>query len=169
MPPFLQDYMDITRSGQEIIGVRIGVGVLLSSILEVNTSLQIAQLITRLLVASITVIGSSCMTSGPQVDIQLESNLTYGEVRLPPSPENEPVFVFSFDRRLEPREDVRIYAALLEYLEYKTDYRFRLHVTPRTGSLVSEILNAEVDFAAAGVLTYLQVRENSDAEMLVRV
>lgn len=108
------------------------------------------------------------MTSKPSVDIQLESNLTYGEVRLPASPENEPVYVFSFDRRLEPREDVRIYSALLEYLEYKTDYRFKLHVTPRTGSLVGEILNAEVDFAAAGVLTYLQVRENSDAEMLVR-
>lgn len=126
------------------------------------------QLIARLLIPSIVLISGGCVTSKPSVDIQLESNLTYGEVRLPASPENEPVYVFSFDRRLEPREDVRIYSALLEYLEYKTDYRFKLHVTPRTGSLVGEILNAEVDFAAAGVLTYLQVRENSDAEMLVR-
>ncbi len=107
------------------------------------------------------------MINRPQIDIRLESNLTYSDVRLPAYPEDELVYVFGFDRRLEPREDIRIYTALLEYLEYKTGYRFRLHITPKTGSLVSEILNAEVDFAAVGVLTYLQVRENSDAQMLV--
>lgn len=130
--------------------------------------MQLAQLITRLLIVSITVIGGGCLTSRPVIDVRLESNLAYGEVRLPASPENEPVYVFSFDRRLEPREDVRIYAGLLEYLEYKTKHRFRLYVIPRTGSLVNEILSGKVDFAAVGVLTYLQVHENSDAEMLVR-
>lgn len=140
----------------------------MSSVLEVNTELQVAQFIIRILSISIIAIGSGCLTSRPVIDVRLESNLAYGEVRLPASPENEPVYVFSFDRRLEPREDIRIYTALLEYLEYKTNYHFRLHVTPRTGSLVSEILSGEVDFAAVGVLTYLQVRESSDAEMLVR-
>jgi len=112
--------------------------------------------------------GAACGSSGRDtVDVQLESNLIRGEVRWPLTAEIEPVYVFGFDRRLEPKEDVRIYSGLLEYLERVTGYRFRLHVTPRTGSLVHEMLDERVDFAAAGTLTYLQVRETSEALMLV--
>lgn len=119
---------------------------------------------------SITALVSSpgCVPTDAPSSIQLQSNLIRGEIRLPVTLETEPVYTFGFDRRLEPKEDAQIYSGLLRYLERQTGYRFNLHVTPRTQTLVDEILAGQVDFAAAGTLTYLQVREVSDATMLVR-
>lgn len=112
--------------------------------------------------------GSACLNTDKEpVNVSLENNLIRGEVRWPATVESEPVYSFGFDRRLEPKEDVRIYSGLLQYLENETGYKFRLHVTPKAGSLVREILAEQVDFAIAGTLTYLQVREVSAATMLV--
>lgn len=125
--------------------------------------------IARLLLAQFfLLIGIGCITSGIPIDVHLRSNLISGEVHASLPADGESRYVFGFDRRLELKEDTRIYAALLQYLENRTGYRFRLHITPRAGSLVQEILRAEVDFAVVGVLTYLQVRQASEASMLVR-
>ena len=83
-------------------------------------------------------------------------------------PVQEGDLVVGFDRRLEPKEDVRMYAPLLTYLENATGRAFRLHVTPRDGNVVDEIGAGQVDFAIVGTLSYLQARERWGARALVR-
>lgn len=73
-----------------------------------------------------------------------------------------------FDRRLEPKEDVRMYAPMLSYLERATGLPFHLHVTPRDGNVVDEIGLGQVDFAIVGTLSYLQAHERWGAKALVR-
>lgn len=111
---------------------------------------------------------TACAQSEPIVSVSLGENLIQGEVHWRVPTEKQKVYVFGFDRRLEPKEDVRIYAALLEYLERETGYDFALHVTPKDGNLVREIGDGLVDFAVVGTLTYLQAHELYDARMLVK-
>lgn len=110
----------------------------------------------------------ACAPRESTVNISLNENLIQGEVHWPEPTDMQEVYVFGFDRRLEPKEDVRIYASLLEYLERETGYDFALHVTPKDGSLVGEIGDGQVDFAVVGTLTYLQAHELYGARMLVR-
>ena len=77
-------------------------------------------------------------------------------------------FNVGFDRRLEPKEDVRMYAPLLSYLERTTGRSFHLHVTPRDGNVVDEIGSGQVDFAIVGTLSYLQAHERWGAKALAR-
>lgn len=83
-------------------------------------------------------------------------------------PASEGVLTVGFDRRLEPKEDVRMYGPLLAYLERATGRPFRLHVTPRDASVVDEIGSGQVDFAIVGTVSYLQARERWGAKALVR-
>lgn len=110
----------------------------------------------------------ACVPHGSTMNISLNENLIQGEVHWPVPTDNQKVFVFGFDRRLEPKEDVRIYASLLQYLERETGYDFALHVTPKDRRLVREIGDERVDFAVVGTLTYLQAHEQYGARMLVR-
>lgn len=109
----------------------------------------------------------ACSTDNSTVSIRLQDNLAQGEVHWPSPTQDATNLTFGFDRRLEPREDVRIYAPLLMYLERETGFHFDLHITPRDDSLAAEISNGTVDFAIAGVLTYLQAHEESGARVLV--
>lgn len=76
--------------------------------------------------------------------------------------------IFGFDRRLEIKEDVKMYLSFLRYLEGKTGYRFRLHITPKGGSIVDDLGKGIVDFAAIGTGSYLEAREKYGVQMLVR-
>ena len=110
----------------------------------------------------------ACVPLESTVSISINENLIQGEVHWPEPTDKQKVYVFGFDRRLEPKEDVRIYASLLEYLESETGYDFALYVTPKDESLVREIGDGQVDFAVVGTLTYLQAHELYGARMLVR-
>lgn len=110
----------------------------------------------------------ACGPTESAINVRLNSDLIKGEVHWPVDAESPKVYTFGFDRRLEPKEDVRIYASLLQYLERKTGYRFVLSVTPKDGSLVEEIGRGGADFAIVGTLTYLQAHEQFEARMLVR-
>lgn len=111
---------------------------------------------------------TSCGQAESTLNVSLEENLIQGEVHWPEISSKQDAYVFGFDRRLEPKEDVKIYASLLKYLEQSTGYEFILEVTPKDGSLVDEIGDGEVDFAVVGTLTYLQAHELYKASMLVR-
>jgi len=84
------------------------------------------------------------------------------------APPSDGALTFGFDRRLEPREDVRMYASLLSWLSDRTGLPFRLHVTPRDGNLVGELCNGTVRFAAVGTVSYLQANHRCGVRMLVR-
>lgn len=111
---------------------------------------------------------AACNSATAPVFVSFGENLIQGEVHWPIFPDNPSEFVIGFDRRLEPKEDVRIYAALLDYLEKETGYDFSLHITPKDGNLVEEIGSKRVDFAIVGTLTYLQAHDRYAARMLVR-
>lgn len=111
---------------------------------------------------------SACAPGESPAHISLSENLLQGEVHWAYPLGNQDAYVLGFDRRLEPKEDIRIYASFLEYLERETGYDFSLHITPIEGSLVQEIGEKQVDFAVVGTLTYLQAHELYAARMLVR-
>lgn len=127
--------------------------------------MKFTKLILQLL---LLVLLTACGQAESTLNVSLEENLIQGEVHWPETPDEQDAFVFGFDRRLEPKEDVKIYASLLKYLEQRTGYQFALEVTPKDGSLVNEIGRGEIDFAVVGTLTYLQAHELYKASMLVR-
>ena len=65
---------------------------------------------------------------------------------------------FGFDRRSTPQEDARQYLPLLDYLHRATGYRFELRFTPKGKSIVDELGNGHVQFAAIGAGSYIQAR-----------
>lgn len=75
---------------------------------------------------------------------------------------------FGFDRRLEIKEDVKMYVPFLRYLERKTGYKFKLHVTPKNKSIVEELGTGVVQIAAVGTVSYLQAHEKYGVELIVR-
>jgi len=98
-------------------------------------------------------------------------------VRLNERVENPPLFYtsleegtlyFGFDRRLELAEDVKMYLSFLRYLEEATGYRFVLHVTPKNSSIVDELGQGRVHFAAIGALSYLEAHERYGVRVLVK-
>lgn len=73
-----------------------------------------------------------------------------------------------YDRRLDPKEDVKMYVPLLRYLERTTNYRFQLHPTSKDGNVVDDLGHGTIQFAIVGTLSYLQAHSRYGAQALVR-
>lgn len=89
-------------------------------------------------------------------------------VRVPDQVNGSGVLYFGFDRRLDPSEDVKMYAPFLRYLERETGYRFKLRVTLRNGNIVEDLGTGAVQFAAIGTLSYLEANKRYGVQALVR-
>lgn len=103
----------------------------------------------------------------PALSVGLSDNL------LPPdtatvSDQAEGMWVFGFDQRLEPKEDVRINASLLKWMEGETGLSFRLRPPRAAGDVADQLCSGEIDFAIAGTVSYLQANERCGARMLAR-
>ena len=83
-------------------------------------------------------------------------------------PEGDGRLYVGFDRRLEPKEDVKMYVPLLNYLERTTSFRFQLRPTPKDGSIVDDLGRGTVQFAIVGTLSYLQAHSRYGVQPLVR-
>lgn len=70
-----------------------------------------------------------------------------------------PVYTFSFDRRMDPAEDVKMYAPFLRYLEQTTGYRFKMLPMTPSDNIVDALGQGKVDMAAIGTLSYLQAHQ----------
>lgn len=90
------------------------------------------------------------------------------QLRLPGEEREPGVIYFGFDRRLDPSEDVRMYAPFLRYLERQTGYRFKLYVTEKNGSVVEDLGTARIQFAAIGTMSYLEANKRYGVQALVR-
>ncbi len=90
-------------------------------------------------------------------------------IRQPPAtaPQAQPALVFGFDLRLGPKEDVRIYAPFLKYLEEKTGHRFAISFTKGYGETVDALGRGEIQFAALGPVNCVRAREKYGAGCLV--
>lgn len=110
---------------------------------------------------------AGCSFSGEQNRINLSWSEQENMVEDPAKREKD-VYYFGFDRRLEVKEDVRMYVSLLRYLEKETGYKFRLHITPKGGSVVDEFGDGKVHFAAIGTVSFLQAHHKNGVQPLVR-
>lgn len=127
---------------------------------------SIMQIIT-FLVAILLIVSTGCSKQGEKpVDVDL-SNRSYAEVRSL-AVESQDVIHFGFDRRLETKEDVRMYVPLLKFLEQETGYQFKVHVAPANSSIVEELGQGKIEMAAIGTLGYLQAREKYGVLITVR-
>lgn len=106
-------------------------------------------------------------TREPAIPVRLSENLVPAD-RVRPPVQEDGVWAFGFDRRLEPKEDVRMNASLLDWLEPRTGLTYRLHVTPRDGNVVDELCSGQVHFAIVGTVSYLQAHHRCGAHILVR-
>ncbi|MFZ8842944.1 PhnD/SsuA/transferrin family substrate-binding protein [Thermoflexus sp.] len=82
--------------------------------------------------------------------------------------EEDGPWIWGFDRRLEPKEDIRMNASLLRWLERQTGLRFRLRIAPRGQSVADEICAGRAHFGIVGTVTYLQAYHRCGARILVR-
>ncbi|KTE92474.1 phosphate/phosphite/phosphonate ABC transporter substrate-binding protein [Desulfitobacterium hafniense] len=115
----------------------------------------------------ISILLTGCSGQGERaIDIDL-TNRSYTEARSD-SPEASNVIYFGFDRRLETKEDVKMYVPLLNYLEKETGYQFKVHVTPVNSSVVEELGQGKIQMAAIGTLGYLQASQNYGAVITVK-
>lgn len=77
-------------------------------------------------------------------------------------------FRFGFDLRASPQEDTAQYLPFLSYLEHATGYRFKLCFTSKNSSVVEELGQHKIQFAAMGVVSFLQAQSRYGAISLVR-
>jgi phosphonate transport system substrate-binding protein len=121
--------------------------------------------LVSLSVAAILVV-AAC-SSEPALSVNLSEDL------LPPGPAQiatgeDTALMVGFDERLEPKEDVRINASLLTWLDERTGLAFRLHTPHGPENVAEQLCSGEIDFAIAGTVSYLQANDRCDARMLVR-
>lgn len=109
---------------------------------------------------------TACTGEQP-ASVSLSQNLLAGEVQ-PPLPEQPVAWQFGFDRRLEPKEDVRQIASLANWLQQETGLRFGAHYSPSGSSAVDDLCAGRIDFAAVGTVSYLQAHNLCNVHILVR-
>lgn len=132
---------------------------------KVISKFESLKVIALFVLVSISITG--CSAQGEKaIDIDL-ANRSYTETRSN-LPETSNVIYFGFDRRLETKEDVKLYVPLLNYLEKETGYQFKVHVTPVNSSVVEELGQGKIQMAAIGTLGYLQASENYGAITTVK-
>ncbi len=103
----------------------------------------------------------------PAIPVRLSESLL-PSTALRVSLEEDGPWIWGFDRRLEPKEDIRMNASLLRWLERQTGLRFHLRITPRGQSVADEICLGRVHFGIVGTVTYLQAYHRCGARILVR-
>ncbi len=80
----------------------------------------------------------------------------------------EECYSFGFDLRASPQEDARQYLPFLRYLEQATSYCFKLRFTPRNSTIIDELGQNRVQFAALGAVSFLIAEARYQAIPLVR-
>lgn len=109
----------------------------------------------------------ACTSSEQPLTVHLDQDLIPGEV-LAPTPPTATAWRLGFDRRLEPKEDVRQMASLADWIQQQTGLFFEVEA-PRQGSTaVDKLCTGGVDFAAVGTVSYLQAHHRCNAHILVR-
>jgi len=81
---------------------------------------------------------------------------------------NTKVFFFGFDLRSSPQEDAAQYLPFLNYLNEKTGYVFKLHFTPQSETIIDEIGQNKVQFAAMGATSFIEANIRYGVIPLVR-
>lgn len=128
---------------------------------------QLTRIAPGLVIALIALNLAACDLSEPLPRIDLTRAASANDLASL-KPEGDGTLYVGFDRRLEPKEDVKIYVPLLKYLERTTTYRFKLRPTAKDGNVVDDLGHGTIQFAIVGTLSYLQAHNRFGARPLVR-
>jgi len=107
-------------------------------------------------------------TPGPEMRVRLDAPPFEEEVYPPLFTQTPEHWSIGFDKRLEPKEDVRQVASLARWLQARTGLPFYVHITPSGTSIADELCAGRVDFAAVGTVSYLQAYRGCGARILAR-
>lgn len=107
-------------------------------------------------------------TTEKAIPIDLEENLLSGEIYSPIDDDSAIGWRIGFDRRLEPKDDVRQIVSLANFLEKKTGLSFTVSIAIHDANIVNRICEDKVDLAVVGTVSYLQAYELCGARILVR-
>ena len=75
---------------------------------------------------------------------------------------------FCFDRRLDPREEIKIYGFFIDYLEKETGLDFTLLFSEDYQKTIENIGTGEAQFAFIGGLSFLKAEHDYGVRMLVK-
>ena len=78
------------------------------------------------------------------------------------------IYYFGFDLRSSPQEDSRQYLPFLRYLEKSTGYQFELRFTPEKSTIVDQLGQGKVHFAALGAVSYIKANEKYGVSSIAR-
>jgi len=121
---------------------------------------------TAIFLAVILVLGLvGCVpTQRKQIDLKKKAD---GETSVRRESDEE-ILKFGFDPRLDPVEEAKIYAPLLQYLEKETGYEFEIRFTKKSEHIVDNLGEGVVDFAAIGAVNSIIAHDKYDSTCLVR-
>ena len=112
----------------------------------------------------------SCDSESNKTVINLNDQISNEELQKQEQEQkqDQSILYFGFDLRASPQEDSRQYQPFLRYLEKSTGYKFELRFTPQNKSIIDELGNGKVHFAAMGAVSYIQGNKKYGITGLVR-
>lgn len=122
----------------------------------------------------ISLLSVACTSRSNLRMIKLEDSSPYKGISIIPETTNvseiqgNKVYTFGFDRRLQPKEDIKMYVPLLKYLEQETGLKFKIQMPSKETPLAQQMIEGKIDFAAMGAMTYLQAEEIAPVKILVK-
>lgn len=111
---------------------------------------------------------AACQSGTASLPVSLAGNLIEEDL-YPATSHQAAGWQIGFDRRLEPKEDVRQIASLANWLARQTGLPVSVYVSNNDGrTIVDDLCDGDVAFAAVGTVSYLQAHDLCDARILVR-
>jgi len=91
------------------------------------------------------------------------------DITIPVKAESSPdeTLYFGFDLRLSPKEDIKIYAPFIKYLEEATGRHFRIKFTEKYENTIKNLGEGHTHFAAIGTLSYAAGKEKYGIKYLL--
>ena len=111
---------------------------------------------------------ASCDNTDPASRLDMEDRIDESAAGSLSDTPNTDQILFGFDLRSSPQEDAKQYLPLMKYLEAETGHRFMIRFTPSTSSIVDDLGNNVVQFAAVGAVSFLEADEKYGVKPLVR-
>lgn len=110
---------------------------------------------------------AACRAAEPVRSVSLQQQLLAHEVYAPVQM-TDVCWRLGFDRRLEPKEDVRQVASLARWLQRTTGLPWCIQITLPGEELIDQLCHGEADFAVMGMVSYLQAHHRCGAQIIVR-
>lgn len=108
---------------------------------------------------ALTVVSSGCEQAEQAKRVQFTPQTPNSYPTPDPNIAAQSALIFGFDLRLGPKEDVRIYAPFLKYLEDKTGRKFTIRFNKKYDDTVESLGQGEIQFAAMGPVNSILARE----------